>query len=201
MMSRRFFDPNPKARASLRPGTMYAVDGGDGFLFFGQVDSFGAIGFLRCRAVIIPDPGVLLSHEIMTRIVVARPSVGRALRRGLWGRLGRYDIHPDLVENVLRVQWPAGTVHVSVWNEHNVVRQTTAFDSAIQDFEIIVTYDAEHHVAERLRFDYAPNPSEWHVGGPIRRERRMREELARRFGAPGHQLPDGWVFLDDSNTA
>lgn len=59
----------------------------------------------------------------------------------------------------------------------------------------MAVWDAEHHIPGRLTADFGFEPSEWHIGGPISRERKIKEEMARRYpDAPWHQLPAGWVF-------
>lgn len=41
--------------------------------------------------------------------------------------------------------------------------------------------------------DYGAEEAEWHVGGPIWRERRIKEEMAERFDQHWNRLPTDWV--------
>lgn len=71
---------------------------------------------------------------------------------------------------------------------------TRVDDPDIQDMELIAVWDAEHHIPGRLVADFQAEEAEWHIGGSIRRERQIKEEMARRFSnQPQHKLPAGWV--------
>jgi hypothetical protein len=60
--------------------------------------------------------------------------------------------------------------------------------------ELMAVWDAEHHIPARLTADFGTEKADWHVGGPIRRERQIKEERARRFSdQPWHRLPADWV--------
>jgi len=62
-------------------------------------------------------------------------------------------------------------------------------DPEIQDFEVMAAWDAMAHIPGRLKADYGAEPADWHVGGPLWRYRQVRQEYARRFPQPWHQLP------------
>jgi hypothetical protein len=61
--------------------------------------------------------------------------------------------------------------------------------------ELMAVWDAEHHIPSRLKADFGAEKGEWHVGGPILRERRIKEEIAARSTAdqPWNRLPSDWV--------
>jgi hypothetical protein len=59
-------------------------------------------------------------------------------------------------------------------------------DPAIQDMELMAVWDAVEHIPARLTADFGTEEASWHVGGPIWRERRIKEEMAeRRLHDPG----------------
>ena len=187
------FTPFPRARASLTPGTLYAIDSDDGFIFYGQVTPEKRIGFFRARSELVSIPEAL-SAEVMSCFSVGYPSIGRALRSGKWLCLGRHPVHTALRMEAATVQWPVGTTEVTIWKSGVSIGTTQVHDPRIQDLEIIAAYDAEFHVAERLRVDYNGIEDAWSVGGSIRRERLKKEALAKKFPeAPWHQLPSSWV--------
>jgi hypothetical protein len=187
------FDPQPKARADLTPGTLYAIDGGAGWIYYGQVAPDRRIGFFRHRTVEMAAPADVLVRPLMSRVIVVSSSIGHALRSGHWRKMGRHDLHPDLLQSCATVQWPVGTLTVTVWINGRPSHNTRVEDPAIQDLEIIAWWDAIAHIPARLVADYGAEPAGY-IGGPIWRERRLKEELARRFpDAPWHQLPADWV--------
>lgn len=187
------FRPVPNARASLKPGTLYAADGGEGWIYYGQVATDQTIGWFRFRTSTLADAPDVLAHPLMSRFSVAHPSIDRALRLGAWCALGRHDVEPVLLDPIETVQWPVGTLTVTVWKQ-GPRYQTRVEDPAIQDLEIIAAWDAVAHVPARLKADYGTEQAEWHVGGPIWRHRRVKEGFAARFpDAPRHQLPADWV--------
>lgn len=102
------FAPEPKARAVLTAGTVYAVAGADGWIYFGQVTPLKRIGFLRFRSREIEPLDRVLSCPVMSEVTVHYPSVGDALRRGLWTKIGKAALHPDLRVPRDQVQWPVG---------------------------------------------------------------------------------------------
>ena len=121
------------------------------------------------------------------------PRDGLALRSGAWKRLGHFDLHQRLLKPRDRVQWPVFTLKVTVWSTDGNY-DTTVDDPQIQDLEIIAAWDAVHHIPERLTADFGEEQPEWYVGGPVKRQCRMKEEFARRFpDALNHQLPLGWI--------
>lgn len=188
------FDPDPKARSDLKSGTLYAVTGEQGWLYYGQVTPEKNIGFLRHRTRDLDRPEVVLEHPLMSVVMVSHPSIGRALREGIWAKLGRFPSVSSLETPLRSVQWPAGTSVVTVWSADTAEYDTQVDDPAIQNFEVIAAWDADQHIPARLTADFGVEEGEWHVGGPVWRERRVAEERARRWpDATWHQLPDDWV--------
>lgn len=191
------FTPLSSARASLKPGALYAIDGDDGFIYYGQVTPDKSIGFFRVRGQSVSIPAAL-SAELMSRFLVGSPSIGRALRSGQWLSLGTHPIHVALYDDAARVQWPVGTTEVTIWKSGLTIGATQVHDPSIQDLEIIAVYDAQFHVPERLRVDYDGAGNAWPVGGTIRRERLKKQALARKFpNAPWHQLPPDWLPVEE----
>lgn len=189
------FEPDPKARADLKPGTTYAVTGEGGWVYYGQVAPGKHLVFFRYRGRQLEPPGVALGHPSMSTIMVAYPSITRALRAGYWKKLGRLPFAPASASPLI-VQWPVGTLTVTVWSSSGdeALYETRVEDPAIQDAELMAVWDAQEHIPKRLTADFGTEDPQWDVGGPIRRERRIKEELARRFpDQPWHQLPDDWV--------
>lgn len=191
------FPPLPSARASLKQGALYAIDGDDGFIYYGQVTPEKSIGFFRVRSEVVSIP-TALSAEVMSRFLVGYPSIGRAVRSGKWLSLGAHPIHTALCDQAATVQWPMGTIEVTIWKGGVSIGTTQVHDPSIQDLEMIAAYDAEFHVPERLRVDYNGTKDAWSVGGSIRRERLKKQALANKFSdAPWHQLPPDWVPVED----
>lgn len=193
--------PFPKlarARPDLKPGASYAIDGGDCFIYYGQVTPDAAtFGFFRYRSRHV-SAAEALSSDVMSRFAVSQPSIGRALRSGKWLALGRHEVRREWIEDPVMVQWPAGTLEVSLWRGDAVIASTQVHDPSIQDLEIIAAYDAIDHVPERLRADFDPREATWSVGGTIRRERLLKQAFAARFpDQPWHALPAGWVPVSD----
>lgn len=190
------FDEAPKARADMIGGSVYALSGEDGWLYYGQVTPDKRVGFFRVRTNQITDIAEVLAAPVMTVLSVGIPSITSALRSGRWKKLGRYSVVPALVEPRPSVQWPVGTLTVTVWNAGRTWN-TRVEDPAIQDMEIMAAWDAGAHVPSRLAADFGEGEASWQVGGPIRRERLIKQEMAARFpDAPWHQLPDDWVPVD-----
>ncbi len=134
----------------------------------------------------------------MAVVGVVYPSITRALRSGAWLKLGRFELSDDLRKAWPMVQWPVGTLVVTV---SDGVREydTRVENPAIQDMEVGAGWDAEHHIPARLTADFGQEVPAWYVGGPVWRERKVKEEYARRFPqAPWHQLPDDWVPTNSS---
>lgn len=187
--------PSPKARGDLKPGVLYGIDGGDSYLYYGQVAPNKHIGFFRFRSreVLVQNA---LAAPLMSRFIVNNPSIGTALRAGKWINLGRQGLRPELLEEPVMVQWPAGTLTVTLWKGRDILGNTVVHDPEIQDLEIIAAYHATDHVSPRLRADFCETADAWAVGGSIRRERLKRQDMAARFPhQPWHQLPTDWVAV------
>jgi hypothetical protein len=191
----------PQARASWEPGTLYAINGVEGWFYYGQVSAQkGAIGFLRYRTLDIESrPEIVLQYPLISRIGIAWPSLGRALRAGRWHFLGRAPLHPDLANPYGIALCPVGTNNVQIWvyqdrpgQPATIVRtwHTRIDDPEIQNFEVASAWDAEHHIPQRLKADFGAEEGDWHVTGPVWRHRKVKLEYARRFpDQPWHQLP------------
>lgn len=188
------FQASPSSRADLKPGTLYAVSGEDGWIYYGQVAPDKRIAFFRHRDRNVPSYD--LSDPVMAIVSVAYPSITRALRSGAWLKLGRYALADDLQKPWPTVQWSAGSLLVGVLDGANEY-DTRIEDPRIQGMEVVASWDAEEHIPARLTAEFGQEDAAWHVGGPVWRQRRVKEEYARRFpDAPWHQLPDDWVPTD-----
>jgi hypothetical protein len=99
------FPPSPKARADLKPDTLYAIDGDDSYLCYGQVAPNKQIGFFkfRSREVFIQEA---LAAPLMSRFGIIQPSIGTAFRVRKWLNLGRHELRPELLDEPILVQWP-----------------------------------------------------------------------------------------------
>ena len=193
------FPQEPKARADVKTGTLYAISGVSNWIYYGQKSDDRTIGFFRRRDRQVANSADILSSPIMSRLLIFYDSVGRAFRSGAWKKLGRYATCTELRESHPFVQWPVGTLDVTVWVGGVERTVTRVEDPAIQYLEIMAFYDAEYHVPERLAVDFDPVEASqtvenaWAIGGPIWRERRVREERARRHPSPWNELPADWV--------
>lgn len=184
----------PKAGESLAPGVLYAIDSGDGWICYGQAAPDGTIGFFHHRSHKATAPADLLKRPILARFSVSPPSIDRALHAGVWRRLGGFDVVEDLLEPMAFVQWPVGTLTVTVWGAGDQSWNARVEDPAIQAIELMAVWDAQEHVPARLRVEFGSDPLTSQVGGPIWRERLLREERARQHpDAPWLRLPDDWV--------
>jgi hypothetical protein len=190
----------PQAKASRAPGTLYAINGGEGWFYYGQDSAQGDIGFLRHRTSDIERrPEIVLPYPLMSRVCIEWPSLERALRTGRWHFLGGAPVHPDLAKPYGVVLCPVGTNNVQVWvyqdrpgQPATIVRtwHTRIDDPEIQNFEVASAWDAEHHIPQRLKADFGEEEADWHVSGPVWRHRDVKLEYARRFpDQPWHQLP------------
>jgi hypothetical protein len=193
------FEEDPKARADFKAGTLYAIWGIADWIYYGQVAVDKSVAFFSRRDRKIVAGAEVMASPIMSRVGVVYSSVGQALRSGAWKKLGKYPLHDELGSLQPVVQWPVGTLDVTVWIGHAQSRLTRVEDPSIQNLEIMAAWDAIHHIPARLAVDYAPDEAihtvanVWSIGGPIWRQRRVKEELARRFDKPWHQLPADWV--------
>lgn len=199
------FDADPKARGDLKAGVVYAIAAPDGSIFYGQVCPDKSVAFFERRDQNLADAQTACVGPILSRFVVFHYSIGEALRGGVWRKLGRAALQPELETDRYVVQWPVGTLTVSVWFGDRIVRTTRIEDPAIQAFEIMSVWDAAFHVPLRLLVDCSPSEAEnesstaWSVGGPVWRERRVREEYARRFPGRAHALPADWAPTSTSD--
>jgi hypothetical protein len=82
---------------------------------------------------------------------------------------------------------------VTVWGRDGLDHDTRVEDPVIQDMELMAVWDAVEHIPARLTADFGAEQADWHVGGPIWRQRRVKEEMAARFDERWHQLPSDWV--------
>jgi hypothetical protein len=194
------FPEDPKARSDFRTGTLYAIWGAGDWIYYGQVCADKSVGFFRRRDREIVDTTSVLASQIMSRLAVNRPSIGQALRYGAWKKLGNLTLHNELDTIFSWVQWPVGTLDVTVWIGGKRNRVTCVDDPSIQHLEVGASWDAVHHIPARLAVDYAPDEASdtvanaWSIGGPIWRARRVKEEIARRHpNKPWTALPTGWV--------
>lgn len=188
------FEGRPTARADLHPGTLYALLGDGGWVYYGQVTPEKNIGFFQRRDREPARIDAVLATPVMSVISIGYPSITRALRSGRWSKLGRFPVVDELGESRPRVQWPVGTLNVTVWIGSGPVLDTRVDDPAIQSMELMAVWDAEYHIPARLTADFGVEQAEWHVGGPIHRERRIKEETALRCpDQPWHALPADWV--------
>jgi hypothetical protein len=193
------FEENPQARSDFKAGTLYAIWGPADWIYYGQVAADKSVAFYFRRDRDIAAAGEVLASPIMSRIAVGLDSVGRALRSGAWKKLGKHPLSDGLESVQPTVQWPVGTLDVTIWIGPTQGRLTCVEDPAIQNMEIIASWDAISHVPARLALDYAPDEAAntvanaWSIGGPIWRERRVKEEFARRSDKPWHRLPADWV--------
>jgi hypothetical protein len=191
------FPAGANVRASFAAGSLYAVDGGEGWIYYAQVAPTRDFGFFRFRSRTTSESAAALASGLMCRIGVDYPSVGEALRTGKWLKLRKTESHPELQLPNVYVQWPIGTHEVMVWTVRAIgfsrrrsieTYETTIDDPAIQNLEIAASWHAVHHIPERLKADFGTEIAAWYVGGPVWRERRVAAELARRHpDQPNHQ--------------
>lgn len=150
-------------------------------------------GFFRFRSRDASESDAALASEVMCRLGVDIRSVGRALRRGYWQKLGNALLHPVLLRPMTYVQWPVGTHEVTVWKAWGKVRaadtprsrhveaiNTTIDDPGIQNLESGAAWDAIYHLPGRLKADFGSEPGDWFVGGPVWRARQVEAEMAKR---------------------
>jgi hypothetical protein len=89
-------EANPKARADLKPGTLYALLGEQDWVYYGQVTTDKSLGFFRRRDREVAAIEAIVASPIMSVVSVVYPSITQALRSGRWQKLGRCELVPDL---------------------------------------------------------------------------------------------------------
>ncbi|MBA4748327.1 MAG: hypothetical protein H2056_06405 [Sphingopyxis sp.] len=184
----------PNARADLKSGTLYALIGDGDWIYYGQVTAEKLVGFFHRRDRQIADAESIIAAELLAVLAVVHPSITRALRTGRWTKLGRHELPSQLLCPPQFVHWPVGTLDVTVSESSGNYRKARVDDPAIQCLERSAVWDAEQHIPARLAADFGVEEPAWHVGGPIWRERKVMEEMARRHpDKPWHQLPADWV--------
>lgn len=190
------FPSAPRARANLKPGSTFAIDGEDGFIYFGQIGVTAMVGFFRYRSQeVVADE--VLAMPLMSCFGVQLPSIGQALRAGKWLQLGLYPVHPELRAEPVLVQWPVGTLDVVLWRGNVEVGTTKVHDPEIQSLEVVAAFDAIYHVPHRLRADFADDKDDWLAGGTVRRHRLQKEAMAKKYPEqPWHQLPPEWMPVE-----
>lgn len=147
------FPPAPKAHPNLKVGSLFAIDGGDGFVYYGQVAPFDVFAFPRFRSHTLDAAGAL-SAPIMSRFVVQFASVVKAVRGGIWVTLGRQPLWPELNVQPVMAQWPVRTQRLTLWQGSQMIRDAMASDPDVQDVEVLAAYDASAHVPRRLVADF-----------------------------------------------
>lgn len=188
------FENKPTARADMSAGALYAVGGEGGWIYYGQVTPERKVGFFRRRDRAPSAADDVLAAPIMSVISVGYPSITRAMRNGRWKKLGRFPVVAALIDPRPSVNWPVGTLNVTVCMGNAPDYSTRVEDPVIQEMELMAVWDADEHIPARLTADFGEEEAEWHVGGPLWRERRIKEETASRFAdQPWHKLPDDWV--------
>jgi hypothetical protein len=198
LAEKHMFEGNPSSRADLKPGVLYAVSGEARWVYYGQVTPDKRIGFFRRRDREVAPVADILSMPLMAVVGVVYPSITRALRAGAWSKLGQFELPISLEQSWPMVQWPVGALIVSV-SDGKDSYDTRVEDPAIQNMEVLAGWDAEEHIPAKLTADFGEEQPSWHIGGPVWRERRVKEEYARRWpDTPHHQLPDDWVATNAS---
>jgi len=150
------FEPDPKARGSTRPGTVYAVSGSENWIYWAQVKSEFEIGFFDYRSKDHANTNNALKSEVILELTVNIPSIGRALRSGVWKKLGVFPIGQSLAINRPRIHWSHVDREMGRTQAHiiDLTRSepavTSIDDPAIQGLELAAAWDAEFHVPERL---------------------------------------------------
>ena len=76
------FEAKPTARADMAAGTLYAVSGEAGWIYYGQVTPEKKVGFFRRRDRQPAPTDEVLATPVMVVTTVAYPSITRAMRTG-----------------------------------------------------------------------------------------------------------------------
>ena len=188
------FEADTKARADMKPGTLYAISGSLGHIYHGQVTTDKSIGFFHRRDSHLPRPEDILSSSIMSVVTVAYPSITRALRSGIWQKLGRFPLADQLMKLPSRVHWPVGALMVTVCGDDGSEHETSVDDPSIQNLELMMVWDAEHHIPNRLEADFEDKPERWKTGGTVLQKRLQMQESAQQFPDKSWlALPENWV--------
>src|SRR5688572_9495624 len=99
------FASDPKARADLKPGTLYALFGEKDLVYYGQVTPDEQIGFFHRRDHEVADTATILATPVMSVMSLWVPTLGLALRAGRWKKLGRFEVVEGLRLPAPAVQW------------------------------------------------------------------------------------------------
>ena len=111
----------------------------------------------------------------MVELMLSIPSIGRALRSGVWMKCGIHPISEALLQRRLKVHWSEGDDSVTVKDlSRNEGYQTSPDDPDIQMLDLIAAWDAEYHVPKRLTAEFEGKPELNPWGGPLWTERQSR---------------------------
>lgn len=94
------------------------------------------VGFFRFRSQTLALAEALVLG-LMSRFAVQYSSIGAALRAGTWLSLGKQPLLKELKVEPALVQWPVGTLEVTLWKGASVVGTTQVHDPSIQNLEVI----------------------------------------------------------------
>lgn len=161
------FEAKPTARADMTAGTLYALAGDGGWVYYGQVTPEKKVGFFWRQDREAVPPALVLTDPVMTVTSIGYPSITRALRAGRWSKLGGFPLADELSTPCPSVQWPVCTPTVTVWVGGEPSHGRRVEDPAIQNMELMAVWDAVEHIPARLTADFGAEEPEWHVGGPI----------------------------------
>lgn len=153
-------------RAKLKSGYLYAVRGADNLLYVGQVAGQNMVGFLRWRGE-VADVDAAFKSTLMFRCGVFRDSIGRALRSCAWTVVGYRELHPQLQDDPILVQWPNFSTQAWLWRGAHAFGHTTIDDPSIQQLEVIGAWDAEYHIAQRLPAEFNDDELGWQWRGRV----------------------------------
>lgn len=141
------------------------------------------VGFFGYRSRELADTEIALESEIILELTVGHPSIGRALRSGMWKKLGAFPIGQSLAINRPRIHWSdadqrMGQTQVRVVDLARSESSVTSIDDpAIQYLELAAAWDAEYHIPKRLSVAFGDKePAPYALGNVAF----MREQIANR---------------------